>query len=63
MNSCHPGDPWGTRWPRESASAQGRDGQITDDGRWDEAGMSGGDRQRRDAAAGAGRAAADTYRD
>lgn len=58
---------WGTCMrnggPEERHPLGDRTGNVTDNGWWDEAGMSGGDRQRRDAAAGAGRAAVNTYRD
>lgn len=58
---------WGTCWknsdPEEQLPLGDQTGNVTDNGRWDLAGMSGGDTQQRDAAAGAGCAAVNTYRD
>lgn len=59
--------PWGTcernSGPEQRHLLGDQTGNVTDNGRWDGAGMSGDDTQRRDAAAGAGRAAGNTYRD
>lgn len=51
----------GNRLGRE-APAQGQDGNVTDNGRWHGAGMSGGHTQWRDAA-GTEHRAVNTYRD
>lgn len=56
-----PAPGWEPAGPRE-APAQGQDGNVTDNGRWHGAGMSGGHTQWRDAA-GTEHRAVNTYRD
>lgn len=58
-----PGGPAGESDSEEQLPLGDQTGNFMDNGRWDGAGMSGGDTQRRDAAAGAGRTAVNTYRD